>query len=821
MERVQAKHIRLPRTIKPIHYKLEFVPNFSGLTFTGHSFVELEVLEPTNQIIFNSKGLKIFSAFYKDDSPAIIYTDEQEIVTFEFSTILQPGKGQLALKFIGSFATDMLGLYHSTYNDANGKKCDVLATQFESVFARRAFPCIDEPDRKATFEISIVALDNQVALSNMPEIYRNLDLVAIPDFACNAMENWGLITYRETALLIDPENSSLLSKQSVALTVAHEVSHMWFDYCFPDYDIWTKFVSKAYICARRLDELKCSHPIEIEVNSAQEVEEIFDVVSYQKGSCVIRMLYKYMGASRFREGLQSYFEKFKYSNASTRDLWAVLEATGVDGLTEFMSLWTKQTGYPVVFARLIRANDGKYSIGLKQQRFLVDGISATSEPPVRWCVPIIICTMEDSNNILLNVVTHDSNFSPSSAETSGQGDENQPPAGAVVESQELIYTLPNCVRAPQVRLNPDALGFYRVHYDSAMMSAILEAIARGAVPERDRITLIDDQFALARAGYQTLDRVLQFCLAFVGEEKCSVWSALSEGLSEVRILLEEASYPMGNKVVFPKPSKEILGLYRLYAELALPVYAKIGFTPTSSDSNSVCLLRPIIISILGHIGHEDVIYKARVAFERHYTAVTSPLVKAVVDQSQLISPDLRSAIYSICLRNGGEVEFQKLLELYDQATLSDERVRILSSLGAVTNADIIQRLFKFTFTEDVRKQDRFHVLTGVAQTPGGRRALWNLVRSRIATLSEDLGTSHLLTRVLMESGSNFASQEFYEEIRAFYEMHDVPCPRATQQILELVKLEMLLEARMTSIEQSKQFKLFKMMTHERWQTLKS
>ncbi|VDK27988.1 unnamed protein product, partial [Taenia asiatica] len=171
-------------------------------------------------------------------------------------------------------------------------------------------------------------------------------------------------------------------------------------------------------------------------------------------------------------------------------------------------------------------------------------------------------------------------------------------------------------------MNPDAINFYRVHYDPPMMKVIVEAIGRGTVPERDRISLLDDQFALARAGFQRLDRVLQFCRAFVGETRYSVWSVLSDGLAQVRTLLEEASYPVGDQVVFPEPSKEICGLNRLYIELALPVYEKIGFEPTSADSNNDRLLRPIIISILGRIGHGDVISKAQTAFERHYAAMT-------------------------------------------------------------------------------------------------------------------------------------------------------------------------------------------------------
>ncbi|CDS36412.2 puromycin sensitive aminopeptidase [Echinococcus multilocularis] len=908
-----TNHSRLPRAIKPINYKLDFIPNFTNFTFTADASVELQVVEPTNRIIFNSKGLEISSVSYQDS---------------EFS-----GVGQLNLKFSGKFANDMLGLYRSTYTDKRGKESNILATQFESVYARRAFPCMDEPEHKATFDISIVGLDNQVALSNMPEISRDivptpegcgeppdghhyvkvtfdrtpvmstyivamvlgdfeylsakiptddtsngcsssafgttespktlpgqleirvytplgkrnfgqyaltvarkslsfyadlfgslyplpkLDLVAIPDFACGAMENWGLVTYRETALLIDPDNSSLLSNQYVALTVAHELAHMWFgnlvtmswwtdlwlkegfatwaeylavDHCFPDYDIWTLFVSREYIRALRLDELKSSHPIEVEVYSAQEVEEIFDEVSYQKGSCVIRMLHDHMGACLFHEGLKAYFEKFKYSNAKTEDLWTALETTGIDNVAELMSLWTKQTGYPVISVRLIRARDGTYSIGVRQQRFLADGSSAKDDSPVRWRIPINVCTVDDSNKLLLRKVMSIPSSSTSSSfptKTPDHGDKDHSAVETESKSQEIIYALPDFTDSSRVRLNPDAIGFYRVHYDSAMMDAILEAIGRGTVPERDRISLLDDQFALARAGFQGLDRVLQFCRAFVGETRYSVWSVLSEGLAQVRTLLEEVSYPAGDDVIFPEASKEICGLNKLYIELALPVYEKIGFEPTSMDSNNDRLLRPIIISILGRIGHGDVISKAQTAFERHYVAVTSaPDGQAATDQSKLISPDLRTAVYCMCMRVGGDEEFGKLLELHERATLNDERVRILSSLGATTNADLIRRLFDLTFTEYVRKQDRFHTLLGVTRTPGGRRALWNLVRGRITTLAEDLGTSHLLARVLEGSASDFASQARYDEIKAFYGEHEVPCLRVIQQTLESVKI---------------------------------
>lgn len=188
-----------------------------------------------------------------------------------------------------------------------------------------------------------------------------------------AMENWGLVTYRETALLVDPKNSSLVSKQTVAIVVGHELAHQWFgnivtmewwthlwlnegfaswieylcvDYCLPELDIWTHFVTSDYCRALELDSLKNSHPIEVPVGPPSEVDEIFDAISYSKGASTIRMLHNYIGDDAFKAGLHDYLEKFKYRNAVTEDLWEALSKASNKPVNELMDLWVKQTGYP-------------------------------------------------------------------------------------------------------------------------------------------------------------------------------------------------------------------------------------------------------------------------------------------------------------------------------------------------------------------------------------------------------------------------------------------------------------------------------------------
>lgn len=196
-----------------------------------------------------------------------------------------------------------------------------------------------------------------------------MDLAAIADFSAGAMENWGLVTYRETCLLMDPRNPSASRKQFIALVVAHEFAHQWFgnlvtmewwthlwlnegfatfmEYLcihklFPEFDIWSQFVTDTYIRALELDALKNSHPIEVPVGHPSEIDEIFDDISYNKGASVIRMLHQYIGDDDFRKGMQSYLTKHQYGNTETEDLWKSLQEASGKPVGAVMSSWTRQ-----------------------------------------------------------------------------------------------------------------------------------------------------------------------------------------------------------------------------------------------------------------------------------------------------------------------------------------------------------------------------------------------------------------------------------------------------------------------------------------------
>ncbi|NWV24852.1 PSA aminopeptidase, partial [Origma solitaria] len=252
----------------------------------------------------------------------------------------------------------------------------VEARSQDGVLVRVYTPVGKAEQGKFALEVAAKTLPFYKDYFNVPYPLPKIDLIAIADFAAGAMENWGLVTYRETALLIDPKNSCSSSRQWVALVVGHELAHQWFgnlvtmewwthlwlnegfaswieylcvDHCFPEYDIWTQFVSADYTRAQELDALDNSHPIEVSVGHPSEVDEIFDAISYSKGASVIRMLHDYIGDEDFRKGMNLYLTKFQQRNAATEDLWESLEKASGKPIAAVMNTWTKQMGFPLIY----------------------------------------------------------------------------------------------------------------------------------------------------------------------------------------------------------------------------------------------------------------------------------------------------------------------------------------------------------------------------------------------------------------------------------------------------------------------------------------
>ena len=454
-----ADQYRLPRTVVPSRYAVTLEPDLQAFTFAGRETVELEVAEPVREIVLNSIELEIDEAWVEQADGSrldagVSYDESTERATLALSGELPAGQATLHAAFRGILNDKLHGFYRSTFTDDAGTSHVIATTQFEATDARRAFPCWDEPEAKATFEITLVVDDHLTALSNAAEVDRTaagegrvevrfaetmkmstylvafivgplevtepvdvdgtplrvahppgkaalapfalesgafalrffqdyfglpypadkLDLVAVPDFAFGAMENLGCVTFRETALLVDPERATQPELQRVADVIHHEIAHMWFgdlvtmkwwngiwlneafatfmemkctDAFRPEWDRWTDFgISRS--AAYDTDSLASTRPVEFEVVSPAEAEGMFDILTYEKGAAVVRMLEQYLGEDAFRSGIRRYMAEHQYGNTETTDLWDAIEAATGEPVRQIMDSWIFQGGHPVV-----------------------------------------------------------------------------------------------------------------------------------------------------------------------------------------------------------------------------------------------------------------------------------------------------------------------------------------------------------------------------------------------------------------------------------------------------------------------------------------
>ena len=451
-----ASVARFIESFIPENYNLFLDINRSEKTFTGNVAITGEALD--NHISLHQKDLTISSVLLDNESLNFQMDDANEAFHIELP---ETGVLTLVIEFSGRIADNMTGIYPSYYT-YNGEKKEIISTQFESHFAREAFPSVDEPEAKATFDFSLKfdAEEGDIALSNMPEINSHLreetgvwtfettprmstyllafgfgalqgktaktqngtevgvfatvaqaensvdfalDIavrvidfyedyfqvkypiplsyhLALPDFSAGAMENWGLVTYREVYLLVD-ENSSAASRQQVALVVAHELAHQWFgnlvtmkwwddlwlnesfanmmeyvsvDAIEPSWNIFEDFQTTGVPHALQRDATDGVQSVHMEVNHPDEINTLFDsAIVYAKGSRLMHMLRRWLGDEAFAKGLKAYFEKHQYNNTIGRDLWnALSDASGKD-VSSFMDTWLEQPGYPVVSAEVV------------------------------------------------------------------------------------------------------------------------------------------------------------------------------------------------------------------------------------------------------------------------------------------------------------------------------------------------------------------------------------------------------------------------------------------------------------------------------------
>uniref|UniRef100_S4RRJ8 Aminopeptidase n=1 Tax=Petromyzon marinus TaxID=7757 RepID=S4RRJ8_PETMA len=628
----------------------------------------------------------------------------------------------------------------------------VEARSSDGVLVRVYTPLGKSEQGKFALEVATKTLPFYKDYFNVPYPLPKIDLIAIADFAAGAMENWGLVTYRETALLVDPKNSSSASKQWVALVVGHELAHQWFgnlvtmewwthlwlnegfaswieylcvDHCFPEFDIWTQFVSTDYAPALELDALDNSHPIEVPVGHPSEVDEIFDAISYSKGASVIRMLHDYIGDEDFKKGMNMYLTKFQHKNAATEDLWESLEQASGKPVAAVMSSWTKQMGFPVL--HVYSEHQGEScTLHISQKKFCAGGCFKGNQTiyfvmPENDCSSYFNrpCYPKQEHTYMPCKVCH---------------------ILIPRRSEETIITS----AGEKGIMKPEFLTF------------ILYSMTSALTPSSLTSTLSSDHYLVARAGVVSTVDVLKVLEAFVNEPNYTVWSDISCSLTALSSLLSNTDF------------------YQVFQDFTIDIFAplgqRIGWDPKPGEGHLDTLLRSLVLGKLGKAGHGPTVEEARRRFREH------------VDGKHLLPADLRGPVYVTVLKHGDASTLDTMLKMHKQTDMQEERVRIERVLGAVATAELLQKVLAFAMSDEVRSQDTVFVLGGVSGgSKLGRSMAWKFVQDNWSELHNRYQGGFLLARLVKLTTEGFASEKKAQEIKAFFTAHPAPAAERTVQ----------------------------------------
>ncbi len=837
---------QLPPHVRPVKYRLTLTPDMERFTFTGEESVQIDIVQPTRQIVLNAIEIQVQAASVRlgDGSmlPAeeISYDESAETVTLVMGEELAAGRAQLELRFTGELNDRLHGFYRSSYRSADGTEHTLATTQFEATDARRAFPCWDEPALKATFEAALVIPSHLTAVSNTPiaeetaagpgvkrvqfretpamstyllafvvgqlesiegksrdgtlirvlttpekgeqgrfaldvairllDYYNDyfgipfplekLDHLAIPDFAAGAMENWGAITYRETALLFDPQQSAPGTRQRVAEVVAHEMAHMWFgdlvtmewwndlwlnesfaswmatkavDHLFPEWEMWTQFVHDDVNSGLALDGLENSHPIEAEVRNPTEIQQLFDPISYSKGASIIRMLEQFLGPEQFRKGLHRYLSSHSYGNARTRDLWEAMEAESRQRVTTIMDSWVGQTGYPVLQVDVRREAD-EVAVHVSQRRFLYTG---ENQDTTLWQVPLGVSSQGASQ-----METH------------------------LLSEREGVVTLHSAPAGTDgwVKVNARQTGFYRVQYAQEELSRLVRAVESQELPAVDRLGLQEDAYALGRAGLVPATQFLDLARAYKNEGEYAVWADFGTNLRQLDALLsKEACHPQ----------------FQAFArELLQPIAHQVGWEPKQGEGHLQTLLRSTVLGLLGAFGDTETLKEARQRFERF------------LEEPASLVPDLRGVVYGLAAQEGDATTHDALRRLAQEATLQEEKVRRLMALARFRERPLLEKTLQMVLTPEVRTQDTVSLVSVVAgNIHGGTELAWEHVKSNWAEFDRRYGTGGFALMRLVGITGGFTTSEARRDVEEFFQANPAPAAsRGIKQSLERIEL---------------------------------
>jgi len=503
-----------------------------------------------------------------------------------------------------------------------------------------------------------------------------LDMVAIPEFAMGAMENWGLVTYREVDLLIDNEKASIAQRKRVCTVVTHELAHQWFgnlvtmrwwddlwlnegfaswmqtyiaDILFPEWKMWEQFTTDDQGAALRLDSLRTSHPIQVPIYHAEEVEEVFDAISYSKGACVVHMVNAVLGPEHFRAGLEHYMKKHAYGNTETYDLWNAWETVSGKPIRSLMGSWTEQMGFPVLTVEELSRTETECTLQVSQEWFLADGSLVAPEEQKTWMVPLFVLTSSNPTPQLTLF--------------------SEPKTKIVVQTSSS---------KDWVKLNGGQLSPVRVHYAKHQLQALGEGVRSKQLSPVDRASLLNDAFALSKANRVSLPDVVQLLEFFKEEDSFTVWCVINDIIIAISKLLTSQS-------------QELRDSFSAFVVRFVSVlYERVGWNERPADGPSGKMLRAIALKLMLRFSPKDKTSALGTEAVTRFNA----FVARQPDAHLGLPADYRVEVLRFVNAAGGEDEYNKLLSVYESATDDVERRQIYASLGSTNLDHLVQKNFQ-------------------------------------------------------------------------------------------------------------------------------
>jgi len=810
---------RLFEQFQPESYELLLHPDKESMTFTGTvTIVGKKVGRPSKRLTFHQKELRITSAkVVKHDKKGatdvavsrINNQDSFDEVRLHADEMIYPGKYTVTLEFNGTINRQMNGLYPCFFTH-EGQEKQLIATQFESHHAREAFPCIDEPEAKATFDLTLISPVGETVLANTPvkkqstkgslltttfetspkmssyllafvigelhsvsakakdgtivsswatvaqpkshleyanteairclEFFNDyfetpfplpkVDQVALPDFDSLAMENWGLITFREVGLLSDPVNRSISGEQLITLVIAHELSHQWFgnlvtmrwwddlwlnesfasimeniapDRLHPDWQQWEEFATTRALSASNRDLYKDVQSVSVEVKHPDEISTLFDpAIVYAKGARLLNMLYDYVGEDDFRAGLKNYFAEHAYGNTSRDDLWKEFSKVSKRDIGHLMTPWLTQSGMP-----LLSVNRDGDRLKLSQQRFLLDGEDKES----LWPIPLLADTSLETN---------------------------------MLESRDASILL--SAAQPTPIFNAHGTGHYVVYYDSLDdRKKLAQQVADRSLSTLTRINVLNDMLLLSRGGKQSLTEILELVEQCNEEPRDAVWSLLARSIGQAQNFVD--SDKAAEKQL--KALKQTISKYW---------YNKLGWDDKPEDDPNTQHLRTtaLALSIAGE--NPAAIAKALELFEKAGSVEALPAER-------------RSLIGGAVVRHGKPEAIEQMMAEYTASQNSEVRENICAILCHIRDPKVAKRIIDWALTPEtgvVRQQDIAHWFAYLMRNYHTRELAWDWLITHWDYLLELFGGGKHMEYFIWYAAGPLSTKQWQEKFTEFF-----------------------------------------------------